>query len=176
MEALERFARQLSKYLYWIAGISIVSMMLITCADILLRLAVTLYHRYNLTFLEGLKPIPGTYELVCFMGAVAVSFAMAHTSIERGHVAVSLIVRLFPKRIQGLIGFFTNSFSFIFFALIAWRSYIYGHHLREIGEVSLTLQLPFYPFVYGIAFASIAVCIALSVDIVDNLKILCSLK
>ncbi len=172
MNFLKNFSRKLAKVLYWIAGASIVSMMLITCADILLRLSITLYHKYNIVFLSHFKPIPGTYELVCFMGAVAVSFAMAHTSIERGHVAVSLIVRLFPKRVQAVIGSITNSFSFIFFALISWRSYIYGNHLREIGEVSLTLQLPFYPFVYGIAFASIAVCITLFIDLVENIEVI----
>jgi TRAP-type C4-dicarboxylate transport system permease small subunit len=176
MNFLERFSKQLSKVLYWIAGISIISMMLLTCADILLRLCVTFYHKYNIEFLSGFKPIPGTYELVCFMGAVAVSFAMAHTSVEKGHVAVSLLVRLFPQRVQALIGFFTNSFSFIFFALISWRSYIYGNHLREIGEVSLTLQLPFFPFVYGIAFSAIAVCLVVLVDLINNLGVLIGVK
>ncbi len=165
---LEGFIKNIVKLLYWIAGISIICMMLITCVDILLRLSVTLYHRYHIGFLEPLEPIAGTYELVCFMGAVAVAFAMAHTSLEKGHVAVSLIVRLLPIRFQGVIGVITNLFCLILFSLLSWRSIVYGNHLREIHEVSLTLQLPFYPFVYGVGFASAILCLALILDIIKE--------
>ena len=155
MNIFERIATNLARKLYWVAGTAIVAMMLLTCADVILR-----YFR---------RPIPGTYELVCFLGAVAVAFAMAHTSVERGHVAVSIVVRLFPKRIQDLIESITGSFGFAFFALIAWQSVIYANDLRAYGEVSLTLQLPFYPFVYGIGFSAAAVCLVLLADLFKNL-------
>jgi TRAP-type C4-dicarboxylate transport system permease small subunit len=165
MDFLEKISKGLAKILYWIAGAAIVSMMLLTCADVLLRLVVTAYHKYHLGFLAPFKPIPGTYELVCFMGSVAVAFAMAHTSVEKGHVAVSLLVRLMPPKPQAILGLITTLFGFTFFVLLSWRSVLYANHMREIGEVSLTLQLPFYPFVYGIAFASAAVCLVLIIDL-----------
>jgi len=169
MNLLDKISKDLAKILYWIAGIAIVSMMFLTCADILLRLCVTAYHKYHWGFLSPFNPIPGTYELVCFLGAVAVSFAMAHTSVERGHVAVSLIVQLLPKRGQALIGTITKSFGFILFALLSWQSIMYANDLRASGEVSLTLQLPFYPFVYGISFAAASVCLVLLVDLFTNI-------
>jgi TRAP-type C4-dicarboxylate transport system permease small subunit len=169
-DALDNVSRQLARILYWIAGIAIVAMMLLTCADILLRGATTLYRNYQWGFLSSFKPIPGTYELVCFLGTVAVAFAMAHTSVEKGHVAVSLIVRLFPEKVQALIGSFTTVFSLILFAILSWRSFLYASHMKEIGEVSMTLQLPFYPFVYGISFAAAALCLVLLSDLVKNLK------
>jgi len=141
--------------LYWIAGSAIVAMMLLTCTDVVLR-----YFR---------KPIPGTYELVCFLGAVAVAFAMAHTSVEKGHVEVSFVVNLLPQRIQGLIESITTSFGLIFFVLIAWQSLIYANDLRLSGEVSLTLGLPFYPFVYGISFSAAIVCLILLSNLFNNL-------
>ncbi len=141
--------------LYWVAGSAIVAMMLLTCTDVVLR-----YFR---------KPIPGTYELVCFLGAVAVAFAMAHTSVEKGHVAVSFVVSLLPQRIQGLIESITTSFGLIFFVLIAWQSVIYANDLRLSGEVSLTLGLPFYPFVYGISFSAAIVCLILLSNLFNNL-------
>ena len=155
MNIFERIATNLARKLYWVAGTAIVAMMLLTCADVILR-----YFR---------RPIPGTYELVCFLGAVAVAFAMAHTSVERGHVAVSIVVRLSPKRIQDLIESITGSFGFALFALIAWQSVIYANDLRAHGEVSLTLQLPFYPFVYGIGFSAAAVCLVLLADLFKSL-------
>ena len=156
MNSFQKISYDLSRKLYWIAGAAIVAMMLITCADVVLR-----YFR---------MPIPGTYELVCFLGAVAVAFAMANTSLEKGHVSVSFVVALFPKRIQGLIESITHLFGVFLFVLIAWQSAIYANDLRLSGEVSLTLGLPFYPFVYGIAFSATAVCLILIFDLFKNVR------
>ena len=169
MGFLEKPAKNLAIILYWVAGTAIVSMMLLTCADIILRFAVTAYHEYHWQFLSNLKPIPGTYELVCFFGSVAVAFAMAHTSVERGHVAVSIVVRLFPKKVQAVIETITTLFGIIFFILLSWQSVLYAGELSARGEVSATLQLPFYPFVYGIGFASASVCLVLLVDLSKSL-------
>ena len=65
MNYVERIARGVARALYWIAGAAIVAMVLLTCIDVVLRYLRT--------------PIPGTYELVCFFGAVAVAFSMAQT-------------------------------------------------------------------------------------------------
>jgi len=169
MEVFNKSSKGLAKCLYWIAGMAIILMMLLTCVDVVLRLGVTVYHRNQLGFLSGVRPIAGTYELVCFLGSVAVSFAMAHTSVEKGHVAVSLMVRLLSDRTQGIIASITNLFSIVFFILLSWQSVMYAHSLRSSGEVSLTLQLPFYPFVYGIGFASAAVCLVLMTDFLGSL-------
>ena len=155
MRFLERISNELARLLYWMAGTAIIIMMVLTCGDVILR-----FFR---------RPIPGTYELVCFLGAVAVAFAMAHTTVQKGHVAVSLLVRLFPARIQGLVESITSTFGFIFFALVSWQSVLYGNDLYASGEVSLTLQLPFYPFVYGIGFSAAAVCLVLLTDLFKNL-------
>ena len=169
MSCLEKISKNLAKALYWIAGIAIVSMMLLTCVDVILRLGVTAYHQYHWWFLSRFMPIPGTYELVCFLGATAVSFAMAHTSVERGHVAVSIIVNLLPKKVQSIIETITTIFGLILFILLSWQSVLYGNDLKASGEVSLTLELPFYPFVYGIGFAAAAVCLVLLVDLSKSL-------
>ena len=155
MNLLERISKDLAGKLFWIAGASIVGMMLLTCADVVLR--------------HFRKPIPGTYELVCFLGAVAVAFSMAHTSVERVHVSVSYIVQLFPQRIQRIIESITTCFGLFLFVLIAWQSASYANEVRLSGEVSLTLELPFYPFVYGISFSAAVVCIILLSDLLNTL-------
>jgi TRAP-type C4-dicarboxylate transport system permease small subunit len=137
-----------------IAAAAIFIMMGLTCLDVFLRY----FFR---------KPIPGTYEIVSFLGTVAVSFAMAHTLAQRGHVAVSLVVQLFPKRAQGVVESLISIFGFILFGLIAWQSVLYAMDCQRAGEVSLTLQLPFYPFIYGVAFGAGVVCLVLLVDLID---------
>ena len=136
-----------------VAAVAIFSMMALTCADVILRLFR--------------MPIPGTYEIVSFMGAVAVSFAIAHTSVEKGHVAVSLVVQLLPKRAQAVIESILAALGIILFALIAWQSVLYGLDCQSSGEVSLTLQLPFYPIIYGVALGAGVVCLVLLVDFLN---------
>jgi TRAP-type C4-dicarboxylate transport system permease small subunit len=150
---LKKFSLVVAQRLDMVAAIAIVAMMSLTCADVVLRLFR--------------KPIPGTYEIVSFLGAVAVSFAIAHTSAEKGHVAVNLIVRVLPKRVQGIIESIVSLSGIILFALIAWQSVLYGMDCQRTGEVSLTLQLPFYPVIYGVALGTAAVCLVLLVDLVN---------
>ncbi len=168
MKTVETPIKKLAVYMYYVAGAAIVIMMLITCIDILLRLAVTLHTEHGWKFLAPFQPLPGTYELVCFLGSTAAAFAMAHTLVESGHVAVSVLVRLFSKKIQAIIQVVTGLLSFIFFGLLCWQSIVYAQKLKQWGEVSMTLELPYYPFVYGMAFGAFAVCLVLLLRIIEK--------
>ena len=168
MKPVQKSVKKLAVYMYYVAGAAIVVMMLITCIDIVLRLAVTLHTEYEWQFLAPFQPLPGTYELVCFLGSTAAAFAMAHTLVESGHVAVSVLVRLFSKKIQAIIQAITGSLSLIFFGLLCWQSIVYAQKLKDWGEVSMTLELPYYPFVYGMAFGAFAVCLVLLLRIMEE--------
>jgi TRAP-type C4-dicarboxylate transport system permease small subunit len=145
-------------------------MMLITTVDVLLRLAVTIYAHTGWTVLAPFRPVAGTYELVCYFGALAAAFAMANTSLERGHVAVSLLTRLLPQKIQAVLKIVVESLGIIFFALISWRCIVYAQKLQSTGEVSMTLQLPVHPFVYGVSLGAFAVCLVLLTSIFSTPK------
>jgi len=168
MTSFEKGVKILVRYMYYMAGAALVLMMVLTCVDIVLRLAVTLYGKFGWEFLSRLKPIAGTYELVCFLGSTAASFAMAHTLVESGHVAVSFLVRLFSEKTQAVFQVVTSSLAFLFFGLLTWQSVLYAQKLKKWGEVSMTLELPFYPFVYGLAFAAAAVCLVLIMTIIGE--------
>ncbi len=144
----------LARRLDMIAAMAIFAMMSLTCVDVFLRYFFS-------------KPISGTYEIVALLGAVAVSFAMAHTLAERGHVAVSLVVQLFPKRRQAVIECIISIFGIMLFGLIAWQSVLYGMDCQRAGEVSLTLELPFYPIIYGVALGAGVICLVLLVDLTN---------
>lgn len=152
------------------AGAAIIIMMLLSTADVLLRLGWPLFSKLEWWFLSFLKPIPGTYELVSFLGTVAAAFAMAHTSIKGGHVSVSLVTRLLPKRVRIIIRIITNSLALVLFGLLSWRSILYAKELKFYGEVSMTLQLPYYPFIYGVAFASFAMSVVLITYLMNDIK------
>lgn len=127
-------------------------MMGLTCADIFLR------RFFN-------HPILGTYEIVGFLGAIAVGFAMAQTTVDRGHVAVQVVVAKFPPRVQEIIYLITHVLSILIFAMLTFECVRFGNDLRTSGEVSMTLEMPFFPVLYGIAFCAAVVCLVLIVDV-----------
>lgn len=152
MSSAPKQVRRLADFLNIIAGWSLLGMTALTCADVILRL-----FRH---------PILGTYELVGFLGAAVASFAMAHTTINRGHVAVEVLVAALPSGTRKVIYLSSQLLGIFLFALLAWESIQYGNDFRASGEVSLTLRFPFFPVLYGIAFSSTVVCVVLIVDFV----------
>ena len=151
MQGFIRSIRWISGILNWVAGGALVGMMSITCADIFLRLFR--------------RPIFGTYDIVEFLEVMVVGFAMAHTTIKKGHVAVQVVVTRFPPRVQKVIYIITHLLSLALFALLAWECVRYGNDLQASGEVSMTLELPFLPVLYGIAMSAALVCLVLSIDV-----------
>lgn len=132
-----RFVHTLSKGMNGIAACSVFFMMSITCADVILR-----YFRH---------PLTGTFELVGLSGAVAVSFALAQTTLERGHIAVDFIVRKLSENTRKWVERVNDAIMAVLFALISWHSFILALSSKASNEGSMTLQVPFYPFIMGIS-------------------------
>ena len=130
-----------------IAGTSIVAMMLVTCADVVLRLFR--------------RPVPGAYEVIGFLCAVVVSFSLADTSLKKGHIAVEILVEKLPRRAQTVIEAVVALLGSALFALLAWQSALYAADLKFSGEVSVTLTMPIYPVVYGLGAGSALLCLVL---------------
>jgi TRAP-type C4-dicarboxylate transport system permease small subunit len=156
MVRIERATAAVSRWFNYVACTGVVVMMLLSCADVMLRLL-------------GL-PIPGAYEMVGLLGAVIISFAMAYTSLQRGHVAVEMIYEKLPPRAQCFVDSAGNLTGALLFGTIAWQSSVYGADLRQSGEVSLTLQMPLYPIVYGIAFGCGLLALMLLVDFIKSFR------
>ena len=151
MEGFGSKVREISRLLSGIAGVALVFMMAITVADVILR-----FFR---------KPIVGTYELVALSGAVVVGFAVPFTSWQRGHIHVDFLVAKFSPRIRNVFHTVTRSLGIGLFFLIGWNLMLMGRDLHRSGEVSLTLQLPFYPVAFGVGICCLVQCLVLLCDI-----------
>lgn len=151
IDRLERFVRSLSGWLNWVAGVALVAMLALIVGDII-----------------GAKlfkwPIPGGIEMVGFLGVVVIAFAIAHTQVVRGHIEVEFLMTRLPKKAQGIVAGLVQFLGMALFGLLAWRSYDFAHTLQVKGEVSMTQEIPFYPFVYGIAICSVAAFLVLLVQ------------
>lgn len=125
--------------------------MLLTVLDVILR---------------GFRmPIVGTYELVAFSGAIVVSFAVPLTTLLKGHIMVDFLVLKFPKGTRKTVNIVTRLFGIGLFSLLGWNLIKMGIDLYQVGEVSPTLQLPYYLVAFGVAFSAFAECLVFIVQI-----------
>ena len=51
-----------------------------------------------------------------------------------------------------------------------WQCIKYGIQLRRVGEVTMTTETPFYPFVFGMAFGFLVLALVCLVEIFTSAK------
>jgi len=151
MEAILKGVRQLTRIFDIIAGVSISFIVLLTVSDVILRIFR--------------RPIIGTFEVVAVIGALVIGFAMPATSWVKGHIYVDFLVTSFSQKVQAIFNIFTRCLGIGLFVLVSWNLLKEGMHLQSTGEVTPTLQWPFYPVTYAVALCCLVQCIVLLCDI-----------
>ena len=153
METLDRISELLNRVLTWIGGFFLTGMIVLTCANIIFRMVWI--------------PIRGTFELMGYFGAIITAFALGYTQINRGHIAVDVIVLRFSEKTRRILHSINSLICTVFFALVTWQIAKYATTLWKTGEVTETLRIIYYPFTYGVALG----CALLSlVFLTDSLK------
>lgn len=142
----------ISKLLNIIAGLSVTVMMLLTVADVLLR--------------AGGHPFIGTYEIVALLLALVIGFGIPQVSLDRGHVYMEFLLEKLSKRNRRVMHTFTRVLCLTLFAFIGVNLFNVGAGFRASGEVTATIQLPFYPVAYGVAVCCLLECCVFLFDIV----------
>jgi TRAP-type C4-dicarboxylate transport system permease small subunit len=140
----------LSRVMQVIAGVFLVFMMLLTTFDVILRAFG--------------RPIIGTYEMVALSGGMVIGFSVPITSWVRGQIYVDFVYQKFSKKIQNIFNYVTRCMGIVLFLFIAVNLVRMATDMYRSGEVSLTLQLPFYPVAYGIGFAFFVQVLVLIID------------
>jgi TRAP-type C4-dicarboxylate transport system permease small subunit len=150
MVILQKISRVLNRMFMWVAGAFMVAMILITCANIFLRVVWV--------------PIKGTFELMGLFGAVATAFVLGYTQIKKSHISVDILVSGFPQRIQKILNGINYFVCMVFFAVVGWQISRLATNLWKTGEVTETLRIIYYPFTYAVAFGCFLLALALLVD------------
>lgn len=147
---LSKITELLNKTLTFLAGLILIVMVLLTCANIVFRMFWV--------------PISGTYELMGFAGALLTAFALAYTQVKKGHISVDVLVNVFPQKVQWVLSAINNGMCFIFFMLAGWQLAIKANTLRTTGEVTETLRIIYYPFTYAVALGCVVLALILLTD------------
>ena len=151
MEKALKGVLRLSKWCSFVGEITLTCMMVLTVSDVILR--------------SFKRPILGTYEIIAFSGAVAIGFSVPITSWMRGHVNVDILTSTLSPRVRDALNIGTRCLVIALFLIMSWRLISYGMNLHRVREVSMTLQLPFYPVAYGLGLAFLVQCLVLCCDI-----------
>ncbi len=151
MEGVFGVIERLGKWMQAISCIALTFIMLLTVADVVLRLFGS--------------PIVGTFEMVGLGGAVVIGFAIPITSWMRGHIFVDFFYQKCPKSVQNIMNTITRLMGIGLFVLIGWNLFKVAFELYKSGEVTLTRQLPFYPIAYGLGVCCFIQVLVLVCDI-----------
>ena len=114
-------------------------MMLVTCADIILRVL-----RIS---------ISGAYDIVRIAAAMTIACGLPYTTAVKGHVAVEFFFHRLGRRGRVVADTLIRLATMVLFSLLTWQFVHYGIGLKKSGEVSMTLQLPVFWVPHVMAFS-----------------------
>jgi len=143
LEWYHRVLRAVVKGLALVAGASLMVMVLVTSAEVVLRL-----FRVSLT---------GAYDIVKIAAAVTIAAALPYTTAIKGHVAIEFFFHKLGRRGRMVVDALMRLGGMALFGLLAWGCVDYGNSLRAKGEVSMTLQLPVFWVPYVLAVSCVLV-------------------
>lgn len=156
MAMYEKFTLKISKFFAWISGSAVIAMMLLIVINGVKRSFST--------------PILGTTEIVGWLAAISVSFALGYTQIHRGHVDIDILVAKFPRGFQKVLKIIIAFLSLGFFSIVGWQLFQYAISLSANNNVSQTLGVIYYPFVILSALGFFVFALVLLKDLIYECK------
>jgi len=146
LDKFEKFNHRLSDWFEWIGLAGMLMMMAITCIDVV---GAKVFH----------WRLFGAIDTVMLSQIVVIAFPASMALILGRHIKVDLFINRLPRRAQAVIDIIALLLGFGLFIAIIWQVCVLGYSFQISGEHSATTRIPYYPFAYGIALASIPVCL-----------------
>jgi len=146
LRGIERINHVVSIWLERVGIIAVLVMLAVTCIDVI-----------------GTKcfgsPFLGAIDVITLSQVIAIAFTIAIAQISGRHISVELFVSSLSKTSQAVIDSLIYLLQALFFAVIVWRIYMLGRALRIAAEVSATLFVPLYPFLFAMALGFVPITV-----------------
>jgi TRAP-type C4-dicarboxylate transport system permease small subunit len=152
---LERIDKVLRKALVAVAALLLLAMLGLTVANIIMRKFGT--------------PISGTFELTGLFGAIVAAGVLGYTQRRKENIAVDILFNYFPKTLKRIIRIFSDLVCAAFSILAAWEIAKIGIKQLTTGEVTETLRIIPYPFVFVTAAGFAALGFVFFIDMIANI-------
>jgi TRAP-type C4-dicarboxylate transport system permease small subunit len=151
MSTLDKIDGLLSRIILALSGAAVLALMLLATGNVVLRI----FH----------IPYRGTYEIVSFLGAIGVGFALASTQRRKGNVIVDILSARYPLPVKRFVDALSAAISAIFFGIVAWQIFVWGKRIMAAGEVSETLKIIYHPFIFCVATGFVILSLTCFLDI-----------
>ncbi len=152
---LERLSALLRKLLMIVGGVSLLGLTLLATANVALRIFRV--------------PFGGTYEVVSFLGALVTAGALGFTQRRKDHIVVDILSDRFPAGAKRVLDGISYAVTLVLFSIVTWQTWVWGRKLMQTGELSETLKIPFYPFVFGVSLGFGVLALTLLLDLLETL-------
>ena len=157
MNTLERVNVFLNRILMILGSVAVLALMSLATVNVILRFFFS-------------APYRGAYEVVGFLGAIVIAFALGFTQKKKNHIVVDILTERFPKRVNRVLDGINYFVTTIFFGIVSWQVFVWGMKISRSGEVSETIKIIFHPFIYCVVFGFAVFSLTLMIDFLKNLQ------
>lgn len=156
MESLLKIRNVLNRIMVILGGLSVLMLMALATGNVCLRIFQV--------------PYRGAYEVVSFLGAVTIAFALGYTQMRKSHIVVDILSETYPARMKRVFDAIGYLVTMVFFALIAWVIFKWGIRIAHSGELSETLKIIYYPFIFSVSVGFGFLSLTLIIDFLTTLR------
>ncbi len=156
MNFLRKIDDILIKVMMVIGALAILALMMVATMNVFFRIVDV--------------PFRGAYEIVGFLGAVVIAFALGYTQKRKDHIMVDIATRKFPPTVLKILDALKYIVSAVFFGIVARQVFLWGVNIYRTGEVSETLKIIYYPFVFCVALGFAILAFTLLIDFVFTIS------
>ena len=121
----------LSKGMFFIASITLICMMLLTVLDVILR-----YFSH---------PFIGVYDIVACSGLLIIGFSLPLAAERKVHVYMEIGSGMYGRNVKQILNVITRLLAIGVSFFIGWNLIDLGIGFYQTGEVSLTIEIAYYP-------------------------------
>jgi hypothetical protein len=110
--------------------------------------------------------LSGAYELVAFRSRGHVCSGVHQR--RKSHIVVDILTETFSEGVKKALDGISYLIGMVFFALISWVIFRWGIKIADSGEVSETLKIAYYPFIYCVALGFAFLWLTLLLDFLNT--------
>ena len=151
---LERFSELLRRALMIAGGVSLLALTLLATMNVALRIFQV--------------PLGGTYEVVSFLGAIVTAGALGYTQKRKDHIVVDILSEKFPAPVKRVLDRVSYALILVFFSVVSWQTFVCGKRLMQTGELSETLKIAYYPFVFLVSLGFAVLALTIFLDLIES--------
>ena len=129
-------------------------------------IGATLFITYSVVARFLGSPVLGSVEIV-EVGMSAMVFAsFAFTQTQKGHIHITMLIRILPERLGTLLFALCAVFSTLLSAAATYACFLQGQYAISIDYRTLMTAIPYAPFYF---FAAACMCVLTLVLLLDTI-------